>query len=301
MTSTVIQLTHSVDMELIARLFARYKGRYGGLWTCRASNDQEWQWAMEDWLEELSKFSLEQVRAAVNKSLSEFTKAPPSLPELVQLCMTEAGVPDSHDVIRMMVARDFSHPIVKMVYDKIGSWTLNNGKSEEIERKVKEHYTAARSEFHVEPQKSWAELEVYNSKPKELPSPSKIPSKEESKAFRECMNKCQEILQSKKIAGGGKTYKHYDANKVNPRHREFDQTIFEEYKTYLMGVPETETMTLPPSYVLARNKFLNMRDQADYLRKAGYIPPNERESFASGKSSYKKSGPKPVYKAWVKD
>lgn len=299
----VTQLTHSVDAALIARLFGRFRGRYGNLWTSRASHDDDWEYIMDDWLEELSKFSLDQVRAAVNKTLTEFKEYPPTLGQLVDLCMKESGVPSQQEVIRLMVARDFSHPLVKMVYDKIGSWTLTNGKTEDIERKVKEHYTPAIAEFHVEPQKAWAQLETFNAKPKELPAPSKIPSTSESKAFRECMSKCQEMLQSKKIAIEGKTYKQFDANTVKRGHKDFNQAFFEEYRDYLLSIPETETMILPPVYVMERNKFLNMRDQSEWLKKQGYVPPREREGFASPKDSDRKTQgrPQPIYKNWAHD
>jgi hypothetical protein len=302
-TPAVVQLTHYVDMSLIARLFARFRGRYGNLWTSRASHDDDWEFIMEDWLEELSKFPLDQVRAAVNKTLTEFKEYPPTLGQLVELCMKESGMPSQQEVIRLMVARDFSHPLVKMVYDKIGSWALTNGKTEDIERKVKEHYASLRAEFHVEPQKAWSLLEDYNAKPKELPPPPKIPNNDEMKSFRECMSKCQEILQSKKIAGGGKTYKEFEANKIKKGHKEFDQAIFDEYKAYLLSIPETETMILPAVYLMERNKFLNMQDQAEWLKKQGYVPPKEREGFASPKGSDKKTGgkPQPIYKNWAHD
>jgi hypothetical protein len=255
---------------------------------------------MEDWLIELSKFSIEQVRAAVNKTLSEFTTYPPTLGQLVELCMKESGVPCAQEVIRLMVARDFSHPLVKMVYDKIGSWTLTNGKSEEIERKVKEHYTEARSSFHVEPQKAWLQLESFNAKPKELPAPSKIPTTSESKSFKECMAKCQEILRDKKIAGGGQTYKHFDETKIKRGHKDFDQAVFDEYKAYLMGIPETDTMILPPAYLMERNKFLNMRDQKAWLLKQGYVPENQRVHKEETQRS-NTGKPTKVYKNWAND
>lgn len=298
-TAQVTQLTHCVDESLIARLFARFRGRYGNLWTSRAACDEDWEFIMEDWLIELSKFSIEQVRAAVNKTLTEFKEFPPTLGQLVDLCMKESGVPSQQEVIRLMVARDFSHPLVKMVYDKIGSWALTNGKSEEIERKVKEHYSEARSSFYVEPQKAWAALESFNAKPKELPPPSKIPSTSESLAFKECISKCQEILKDKKVANGGKTYKHFDETKIKKGHKDFDQAVFDEYKAYLMGIPETETMILPPVYLLERNKFLNARDQKAWLLKQGYIPESQRAPQEQTRSSNGK--PTKIYKNWTND
>jgi len=298
-TAQVTQLTHCVDESLIARLFARFRGRYGNLWTSRATCDEDWEFIMEDWLIELSKFSIEQVRAAVNKTLTEFKEFPPTLGQLVDLCMKESGVPSQQEVIRLMVARDFNHPLVKMLYDKIGSWTLTNGKSDEIERKVKEHYSEARSSFYVEPQKAWAQLESFNAKPKELPPPEKIPSPAESKAFKECMAKCQEMLKSKTNLAGGKTYKHFDDNKIKEGHKEFDQKVFNEWRDYLLSIPETETMILPIQYIYARSRFIGQRDQTAYLEKAGYVPESQRAPHEQPRTGNGK--PTRMYKNWHGD
>lgn len=300
MTSTVTPLHSAVDMQLVARLFVRYKGRYGGLWTCRASSEQEWQFVMRDWHQELSKFRLCEVNEAIEKSLLQFTDRPPSLAQLVQLCMAESGVPEAHDVIRMMIARDFSHPITKMLYDKIGSWTLNNGKADEIERKVKEHYTRVKADFHAKPKIYWAELEAYNAKPKELPPPPKIPSNAEMKGFRDCLSKCHELLKVKKVDSSAKPYREFDANKIKPNHKEFDKHVFNQYREYLMSIPEEQTMILPPVYLLDRNKFLNMRDQQEWLRKIGYKPDNQQIHHENTERS-RNNQPVKLYKNWVHD
>lgn len=294
-----IPLTHCVDASLIARLFARFRGRYGNLWTSRATCDEDWEFIMDDWLQELSRFNVAQVRGAVNKTLTEFKEFPPTLGQLVDLCMKESGVPSQQEVIRLMVARDFRHPLVKMVYDKIGSWTLTNGKSDEIERKVKEYYSEARSIFHVEPQKAWEQLESFNAKPKELPAPDKIPSASESKAFKECMAKCQEMLKSKTALAGGKTYKHYDENKIKIGNKEFDKEIHNEYCEYLLSIPETDTLILPIHYIYERTRLIGQRDQKEYLEKAGYIPRSQRDANEQTKPGSGK--PTRIYKSWHGD
>jgi hypothetical protein len=161
-------------------------------------------------------------------------------------------------------------------------------------------YDSCVADFHCDPKPHWEKLTTYNNQLKlEAPPPSKIPSASESKAFRECMNKCQEILKGKKISGGGKTYKHFDENKIKRGHREFDQSVFDEYRDYLMSIPETETMILPPVYVMERNKFLNMRDQAEWLKKHGYIPPNQRVQEEPQRSGNNKATK--IYKTWGND
>tara|TARA_R110000868_G_scaffold90899_2_gene251946 strand:- start:277 stop:1155 length:879 start_codon:yes stop_codon:yes gene_type:complete len=289
-------MTHSVDERVIQKLFAKLSIRYGALWTSRLGENGNWKDCEDDWLEELKQFTFTQLRAAVKKALALYIEYPPTLGQLIHLCMKESGVPDASEVIKMMVARDFSHPLVKMVYDKIGSWTLTNGKAEEIERKVKEHYSTACSEFHIEPQRAWSQLECFNAKSKELPAPSKIPTTSESKSFKECMAKCQELLRDKKIAGGGQTYKHFDETKIKQGHKDFDQAVFDEYREYLMEIPETQTMILPPVYLMERNKFLNMREQKAWLLKGGYVPVNQRTPHEQQRSGNGK--PTQAYKNW---
>jgi len=299
--NTVTALNATCERDTIVRLFSKFANKYGTLWTGRLGANPDWDMCIDDWHQDLRKYDYKTIVLAAKSSLGSFTDFPPTFGQFEDLCKKFSGFLQINDAIRMMIDRDFSHPIVKMRYDKIGSWALKNGKETDIQAKAKEAYKEAESEFCLYPEKSWAMLEEYNARPKELPAPSKIPTAGESKAFRECMNKCQEILKSKKIAGGGKTYKEFDANKIKRGHKEFDQKVFDEYREYLMAIPETETMILPPVYLMERNKFLNMRDQAEYLRKAGYVPPNARPHDESPKSSNRNSGPTKVYKNWAHD
>jgi len=297
-TSQVIQLTHCVDLALIARMFARFRGRYGNLWTSRANCDEDWEFIMEDWLHELSKFTIEQVRSAVNKTLSEYVSYPPTLGQLVELCMKESGVPETHDVMRLMTARDFSHPLVKMIYDKIGSWMLTNGKTEDIERKVKEHYQGARSEFYVNPEKSWSMLEAFNAKPKELPQPDKIATPQEYKSFKERLAEYQQKLQDQMLNCPAETYREFDEQAINPHGKKFDQKVYDEYRRYLLSIPEEKTHILPVKYIYARGRFINQREQPEFLRKAGYNPNSQGEDNSSPRPS---KGPNMAYKSWVSD
>ena len=301
--NAVTSLNATCEREHIVRLFARFANRYGASWTGRLGNMSNWDDCIDDWYEDLKGFDYKTLVNAAKSALIVYEKFPPTFGQFEELCRKFSGFPQVDEVINYMINRDFSHPIVKMVYDKIGSWTLKTGKESEIQNKAKTIYAECLAEFTLNPQLAWEQLENHNQKPKELPAPSKIPSSSESKAFRECMNKCQEILKGKKIDGGGKTYRQFDDNKVKKGHKEFDQAIFNEYREYLMSIPETETMILPPVYLMERNKFLNMIDQSEWLKKQGYVPPRERQGFASHKTSDKKSGrgPQPIYKNWMND
>lgn len=298
MTSMVIPMTHCVDIALIARLFARFRGRYGTLWTCRATCDDDWQFIMEDWLAELSCFTVHEVRAAVNKTLTNFKEYPPTLGQLVDLCIKESGVPDEHDVIKNMIARDFSHPLTKMIFDKIGSWALTNGKEEDIQKKTKEHYTSCLSSFHADPKKAWSNLQLFHQKPKELETPPKIPSTSECKGFRERMSEYQARLAELSLNCANKPYRDFDEKNINPSNRYFDKEIYAQYRQYLLSIPEKDVLMLPPVYVYDRSRFISLKEQPEMLRKAGYTTNTQG---VNNNSSNRSNGPQKVYNNWTSD
>lgn len=301
MTNTAIQLNSCMDKFLIAHLFAKFKGRYGNLWTSRAANDDEWELIMDDWLQELKKFTLDQVRNAANKTLSIFKDYPPTLGQLVNLCIKESGVPSVKEVMQLMINRDFSHPIVKMVYEKIGGWSLANDKEENIARKAKEHYTEALAEFHVRPEKSWELLESFNDVTKSLPAPNKIPSNAERKGFKERMSYYQQKIEEEKIRCKGKTYKEFDSKKINPLHTSFDKELYEEFRKYLLSIHDKDTMILPAHYIYQRMRFIGEKEQRENLRKSGYVPHAQREDFQSTKNSDRGKSHAKSYKMWIND
>lgn len=224
---------------------------------------------------------------------------PPSISEFRGVCEQSSGVPTLDQVVELATRREFKHPVVFIAYEIVGSWSMRNDKELDLKNKFKSAYTEALNQFRENNCETWKRLEEFNKKNTlELPAPSKTPAPHESKAFRECMNKCQETLKSKKIMGGGKTYKHFDENKIKKGHREFDKAVFDEYRSYLLSVPEIETMTLPVSYAYARMRFLSQIDGSIHLKECGYNPTPQGQ----GKESPRRSGePQKVYKNWNGD
>ncbi len=226
---------------------------------------------------------------------------PPSISEFIKICESYAGVPSLNDCVKAAIRRDFNHPLALMCYQVVGNWAMTHETEKALESKFKLAYNDSLTKFRETQDHSWDLLEAYNERPKELPAPNKIPTSSESKAFKECMAKCQEILRDKKIAGGGKTYKEYDENKIKLGGRDFDQSVYNEWRDYLMAIPETETMTLPPVYLMQRNKFLNQRDQKEWLLKQGYVPNNQRDKLKDGAQHSGNNRPTKAYKNWAND
>lgn len=298
MTSTVIHMTHSVDRDLVKRLFKKFGLRYGSLWTARLGERGDWNACEGEWFSELVKFDIDCVRAAVNLALSQYLSFPPTLGQLVHLCMQHSGVPDQSEVIRAMVARDFNHPLVKALYDKVGSWELKHGTRESIDRIVREHYPQCLAAFQAQPQQAWAALADYTqSKAQSLPPPER---KQEHKPHKPLAQRLEELraeIEERKKTNDFPETRVFDEKKLNPLSKSFDRFEFDEYRRYLLSVSDSDILGLPPSYVYDRAKFLSLREQPELLRRAGYRQASEEEEVAS-KRKYEPSRP---YKQWNQD
>lgn len=274
MTNTVTMLTHSVDRELIKRLFARLKSKYGQLWSSRATSAEEWEFTLQDWLEELREFEFDVVRTAVNDALDKHADYPPTLGQLVNCCLTASGVPDCDKLLAMVIAKDFSHPTVKLMYDKIGSWRIEHNSDQDLRKLAQEHYRTCVVDFKQSQKHHWQQLKLHNEQPKQLPPPPKIPSATERKGFAERMSEYKLRAEELKAASNGITHREFEANKINQHHVDFDQQVFDDYRNYLLSIADKDVMLLPTSYMYQRMRFLNQQEAIENMMHKSTPTPN---------------------------
>jgi len=288
-------MTHSVDERVIQKLFSKFSIRYGALWTSRLGNNDNWKECEDEWLAELSRFSFSHLRVAVKKALSLYIEYPPTLGQLINLCMKESGVPEISEVINLMILRDFNHPLVKMVYDKIGSWTLSHSKEYEIQSKAKIFYDECFAAFHCDPKIHWEKLTSYNNQLK-LESPSsKISTNQEPHGFKEKIEEFKKLTEEGKVRIKNIKIPEFDEKKIKKGGEQYA-----DYVKYLLSVPEDLVLGLPPKYAYDRQRILNIRDTSRNLKDLGYVPNNQREGFPPIKSS-DKYRPTKIYKNWTND
>jgi hypothetical protein len=291
----VTPLTHSVDREQILRLFSEFKIRYQHAWTSLADSDHEWQLTLDVWFQELRNFSSGQLFKAKTDAFLIYTKFPPKIGELVDLCLKASGVPDVSDVIRMMIDRNIDHPIAKMVYDNIGSWKLRNGTEKEIRDQASIAYQQALIDFKENPKGQRQRLQDFQEmKLKQLPPPEKLPTPGESQAFRDFMTKCREILGVTRSPEEKEHYREFDEEKITQTNRNFEQRIYNEFCDYLLSIPEERTHILPPRYVFRRMKLIAAKEQPKFLREKGY--PNPQGHAKDAPRGH--GGPQRVYKSF---
>lgn len=294
--TTVQYLNNEVDRRLVQKLFLRFANKYGNLWTSRLGENGDWKACEDDWLTELSAFTVRDAVAAIKKALVIYRDYPPTQGQLIDLCLKESGVPSEDEIIKLMVAREFSHPMVKLVYERVTSWTLTNGKSEEVRAKTKAVYSECLAQFTAEPVQHWERLNAIIDQLSLPPAEhEKIPSQKELKGFKERMEEFQKLADEGKAKLKDMKPIEFDEKKIKPEGEQYN-----DYCQYLLSVPEHLVLGLPPKYAYDRQRLLNHKDTDRHLKESGYVPPNQREGFAAPITSDKRK-PTKVYKSWTQD
>ncbi len=290
--STVQYLNNEVDRLLVQKMFVKFANRYGNLWTSRLGEHGDWKGCEDDWLEELSAFSMRDAINGIKKALVIYKDYPPTQGQVIDLCLKESGVPSEDEIINLMVARDFSHPMVKLVYEKVTSWTLTNGKTEEVRAKIKAVYSECLSRFTSEPETHWAQLSAVKEQlslpPVEHP---KIPTPDERKGFKEHMAEFQKLAEEGRAKLADMKPVEFDEKKISG---EGEQRA--DYEKYLLSVPEHLVLGLPPKYAYDRQRLLNATDTERHLRESGFIPHSQRVQNEPQRSGNNK--PTKLYKTW---
>lgn len=293
--NTVQYLNNVVERSLVQKMFVKFANRYGNLWTSRLGEHGDWKGCEDDWLEELSAFSARDAINGIKKALAIYKDFPPTQGQVINLCLKESGVPTPTDIITKMIARDFNHPMVKLVYDKIGSWALKNGSTQEIESKTKANYDDALLAFRASPDLHWAQLDAVKEQlslpPVEHP---KIATPEERKGFKERMAEYTKLAEEGKLKLADMKPMEFDHKKIRG-----DGEQRADYEKYLLSIPEHLVLGLPPLYAYDRQRLLNLMDGARHLKEAGYIPHNQRVQNEPQRSGNNK--PTKMYKSWGND
>jgi hypothetical protein len=129
-----------ITKKLIQALFERFITIYGKKFTHDFDGHEARvvMW-VEDWYEGLLGIPPETFKDALYYIKTNYPW-PPSLPEFRCVCERSMGLPSQADIIDLAIRQDFSHPLTKMVYDKITSFNFRNWSQDKLEKAVAECY-----------------------------------------------------------------------------------------------------------------------------------------------------------------
>jgi Replication protein P len=296
MNTTVTHINRPIDDLAIERLFAKLSVHYGTLWTGRLRKDDDWIYCHKEWLNELKDFTTEMLSKSVKEALHVHKDYPPTLGQLVDLCLKASGVPAEDAVIRLLERKEFDHPVVKLIYDKVGSWALKNDKSETIRHKVRAAYGECLNAFRKNPDHCWQQLN--NHKEQMLlssPEPEKIPSPSERISFKQRMAEYEEVANKAKAALPDSKHPAFPEEELKKGGGYFNQQTFNAYKNYLLSIPEEQVLGLSREWAYDRSRFISAKEQPSLPRELGHNPNRRVDDIVPPRRS---TGPTKLYKSW---
>lgn len=110
------------------------------------TSQQAWDIAKDEWGMGLADIPTTIIRKTLDELRMSGDEFPPNLPKFIKICHKHFGIPDVEQAFQMALRRDWSHPIAKMCYDKIGSWNF----AHDTEKILKHKFSLAYAEFSKE-------------------------------------------------------------------------------------------------------------------------------------------------------
>ncbi len=272
---TATPINRKIDPDLVKKLFSKFAVSYGASWTSRCASQEEWELCATTYFEALAEFDYGILRMAVRQALHENKIFPPTLSQLIDYCFNQMGVPDEDLVFCNMVRKEFDHPLIKICYDKIGSFYVSRASEKDLRAKLKSAYREATNIFRENPKKSW---ELWALPPEKIHIPEKL-------------------LNTPALTNTKKEHPAWPPEAINYNHRRHDRKVFFERRTYLINLTENEACSLGKTEWYDRVRFIR---ELDGVQRAEIIKPYLDE----GKN---KTSPMPLkthlklYKNWIND
>lgn len=111
-------------------------------WTDNFTTSEIALLALEQWKKGLAGINDESIEKALDYCRINL-EWPPSIAEFIRYCERADGVPSLEECFTKAVRKEMTHPIIVMVYDKIGSWAMSRDSEVELRKKFKIAYEEA--------------------------------------------------------------------------------------------------------------------------------------------------------------
>ncbi len=204
---------------------------------------------------------------------------PPSIAEFRQLCEQSSGVPSASEAFTMAIRKDFSHPIVALAYDKVGSWAMKNDKESVLTGKFQHAYTESLNEYRKNSNDTWIKLEQFNQRQALPEPPSKIPSPQEIIGWRERFQKYNDMAKADKAKLEVKDHPQWDKGQITKGARNFNEIVYNERKRYLLGVDEITAGTLAREDWYDRTRYMREIEADSKVKECSASNPQQKEKM----------------------
>lgn len=132
--------------DLIELLFLRFSSIFGEKFSKNFVKLELYDMWCQEWLDGLAGIEIIHMKEAIDYCRLNLDWSP-SIAEFRGICEKASGMPSCSEVMEAAIRRDFSHPITKIIYEKIGSWDMQNDKKDILTRKFSSFYKEAIAEY----------------------------------------------------------------------------------------------------------------------------------------------------------
>jgi len=266
---------NNLSSELVRTLYARFCSIYGEKFVKEYHDKPFIQIWWEEWEDGLKGINVEDIKTALDYCRLNL-EWPPSIAEFRKICERSSGVPSVAESFEKAIRGEMNHPIIKLTYDKVGSWAMKNDKEDILKKKFDNAYVESLNQFRANPESEWILLGQQGSKPS-LIETNKNLTQEEIKGFKERMVEYQK--QAKLDRENKQKINHpvYEKDLITPTSRKFNELIFNERKKYLLNLDEFEAATLEMNDWYDRICYLREAESIEYLKKVGYREKSSEE------------------------
>lgn len=144
----------------IDQLFVRFNNIWGRRWIEHLPDGISDEMVIREWSEGLAGIEGQEIKAALDHCRLNL-EWPPSIAEFRKICLMSGGVLSPDEIMQRAVSRDFSHPLTKMVYDKVGSWAFQHDTEKALADKIKNVCKFCVSEFSADPEYARRKLQEW--------------------------------------------------------------------------------------------------------------------------------------------
>ena len=128
-----------LTIEHIRHLYLSFAVIFGDKFTKNYTNDYFVDLWCSNWHEGLAGITPGIVKEAIKHCRMKLDW-PPSLAEFRRHCEQANGMPTPEEVMNAAIRGDFHHPMIKAIYDKIGSWDMRHDKKDVLLKKFNDFY-----------------------------------------------------------------------------------------------------------------------------------------------------------------
>lgn len=187
-----------LPLEYAQALYYRFASIYGDKFVKPYHNEKFLAVWCEEWMEGLAGIKPLIIKEAIGHIRLNLCW-PPSIAEFRLICDQLSGVPSVEVALQEAHRQNFSHPVIAIAYEKVGSWALRHDKEDVIRQKFEKAYREALGEYRKLPSDAVIKLEEVKDRVCNNTIPSKVPSSQELIEMRSHLKNYKSFQNEKNI------------------------------------------------------------------------------------------------------